>query len=190
MSAQQRALIRALDKLDGSISAMYQGGIIVLLDTSNPDRFAQSAHSMRELMEKIPERLDVSAKVQNETLKDKVIKIQTDYDKMKKKVRCISPSSGGWEGEIDMHLSDFLSLLGIFFEWFSSHRPRRRDELQSILVQLDGSGRELPKPLALLNVKAWEDKRDYFISVSHHGRSAVEQDFLQWLVSRHASIDG
>ena len=181
MSAQQRALIRALDKLDGSLSAMYQGGINVLSDTSNPDRFAQSAHSIRELMEKIPERLDVPAKAQNENLKEKVIKIHIDYEKMKKKVGCFSPSTGSWEGDIDTHLSSFLSHLGSFFEWVTSHRPRRRDELHSILVQLDGSGRELPKPLALLNVKAWEENRDYFIFVSHHRRVADVKEFLQWL---------
>ncbi|MEI7825284.1 MAG: hypothetical protein WCI01_08290 [Chlorobiaceae bacterium] len=181
ISAQQLALIRTLDKLDESLSAMYQGGINVLVDTSNPDRFAQSAHSIRELMEKIPERLDVPVKAQKESLKTKVINIKDAYVKMKMKTGSFMPSKGRWEGNIDMQLSDFLLLLGSFFEWFVAHHPRRRDEIDSLLVQLDGSGRALPKPLALLNIKEWDKKRDYFQSVSHHREIADGGEFHQCL---------
>jgi hypothetical protein len=180
LSSQQRALIRALDERDGSLRSMYLGGIEVLEDVSNPDRFAQCAHSMRELMEKLPELLDVPTKAQKESLKAKIREIEVAYLGVQKKTGCFSASSG-WDGNVDGHLRKFLLRLGSFFEWFASHHPRRRDELFGVLVRLDGSGRELPKPLASLNVDAWEKKRDYFQSVAHHRRVADEQEFRQWL---------
>lgn len=180
LSGAQRALLRALDDRDVALSAMYRGGIAVLEDSSNPDRFAQCAHSIRELMEKLPELLDVPTKAQKESLKAKVREVEDAYNGALKKTECFSVTVG-WDGTIDGHLRKLLSRIGSFFEWFASHHPRRRDELHGVLVRLDGSGRQLPKPLASLNVDAWDKKRDYFQSVAHHRRVANEQEFRQWL---------
>jgi hypothetical protein len=180
LSGQQRALLHALDERDRSLSAMYRGGIAVLGDAANPDRFAQCAHSMRELMEKLPELLDVPTTAQKERLKAKVREIEDAFLGVQRKTCCFS-ATAGWDGSIDGHLRKFLTRLGSFLEWFASHQPRRRDELHGVLVRLDGSGRELPKPLASLNVDTWGKKRDYFQSVSHHRRTADEQEFRQRL---------
>lgn len=180
LSGQQRALVQALDARDGTLSVMYRGGLAVLGDSTNPDRFAQCAHSLRELMEKLPELLDVPTTAQKQSLKAKVREIEDAFLGAQKKTSCFS-STNGWDGSIDGHLRKLLSRIGSFLEWFASHHPRRRDELHGVLVRLDGSGRELPKPLASLNVDAWDKKRDYFQSVAHHRRVADEQEFGQWL---------
>lgn len=180
LSGQQRTLLRALDERDQNLSVMYRGGISVLGDTTNPDRFAQCAHSLRELMEKLPELLDVPTTAQKESLKTKVHEIEDAFLGAQKKTSCFC-APNGWDGSIDGHLRKFLTRLGSFFEWFASHHPRRRDELNSVLVRLDGSSRVLPKPLASLNVDAWEKKREYFQSVAHHRHATDEQEFRQWL---------
>jgi hypothetical protein len=87
----------------------------------------------------------------------------------------------GWNGPIDVHLKAFLDSLGKFFEWFSNHYPRRREETHSALTRLDASHRQLPPPLAELNVDTWEEIDDYFQSVAHHRRPADEAEFRQWL---------
>jgi len=159
---------------------MYRGGLAVLEDASNPDRFAQCAHSMRELMEKLPELLDVPTKAQKESLKGKVREVADAYNGTLKRTSCFS-ATAGWDGSIDGHLRKLLARLGSFLEWFATHHPRRRDELHGVLVRLDGSGRQLPKPLASLNVDAWDKKRDYFQSVAHHRHTADEHEFRQWM---------
>ncbi|RMG26829.1 MAG: hypothetical protein D6724_00970 [Armatimonadetes bacterium] len=159
---------------------MYRGGLAVLDDTANPERFAQCAHSMRELMEKLPEFFDVPTKAQKESLKGKVREIEDAHSRVRGNTRCFSPTNG-WHGDIDIHLRRYLVRLDRFFKWFTSHHPRRRDELHSALARLDGSGRALPSPLASLNVQAWDRKRDYFQSVAHHRRAANEAEFQQWL---------
>ena len=55
LSREQRRLHDALCEQGEELGAMYLGGLQVLQDTANPDRVAQSAHSIRELMEKIVE---------------------------------------------------------------------------------------------------------------------------------------
>ena len=179
-SGQQQALIRALDARNAMLGAIYRGGIMVLRDSSNPDRFPQCAHSMRELMEKLPEVLDVPAKAQKESLKAKVIEIEQAFIGAQRNTVCFSVSDG-WDGQIDAHLRRFILRLTTFFEWFKSHHPRRRDEVHGVLNRLDGSGHRLPEPLAALNVDVWNELRDYFQSVAHHRRRTVEQDIVQWL---------
>lgn len=180
LSGQQRALQRALDERDRELGAMYRGGLAVLGDTNNPDRFAQCAHSMRELMEKLPQLLDVPTIAQKESLKVKVREIEDGFIGTQRNTCCFS-ATAGWDGIIDCHLRKFLIRLSNFLEWFKSHHPRRHDELHGVLIRLEGSGRELPKPLAALNVEAWGRKRDYFLSVAHHRRTADEHEFRKWL---------
>ncbi len=180
LSGSQRALIRALDERDPSLSAIYQGGIAVLQNTSNPDRFSQCAHSMRELMDKLPEWLDVPTKAQKENLKTKVRGLEDDYMTAQQNTQCFSEANG-WGGNIDVPLKKCLAQIGSFFQWFDSHHPRRRDEIHNALDRLDGSGRALPEPLASLNVDAWESKKRFFLSVAHHGHKTDEPELRQWL---------
>jgi hypothetical protein len=179
-SIEQRALISALENHSASLSAMYRGGLSVLGNASNPDRFAQSAHSIRELMEKLPQILNVPTKAHNENLKGKVIELRDAYSVLQKTSRCFSVPDA-WDAEIDRPLRTFLSRVHTFFDWFRTHRPRRRDEVHRVLVRLEASGRALPDPLASLNVDAWEDRRGYFVSVSHHGHPVEEEEFRQRL---------
>ena len=56
LSREQEELRDALAHVGPRLGPIYVGGLRVLEDHSNPDRLAQSAHSMRELMEKMEER--------------------------------------------------------------------------------------------------------------------------------------
>jgi hypothetical protein len=51
-SDQQRALLRALEERDPNLGIIYAGGLSVLNDSKNLDRFSLSGHAMRQLMEK------------------------------------------------------------------------------------------------------------------------------------------
>jgi len=180
LTGQQRALLQALKQKEAALAVMYRGGLIVLADVSNPDRFSLSAHAMRELMEKLPKYLDVSTKAQQERLKDKVYEVGQSFHGMQQRTGCFN-ASAGWDGAIDGHLRRFLLRLVKFFDWFAAHHPRRRDELHGVLVRLDGSGRALPASLASLNLDAWEKMRDFFVNVAHHRKPGDEEEFRLWL---------
>ena len=59
LSGSQRALQNALARRSAVLETMYIGGLTVLRDEANPDRFALCAHSLRELIEKLPEHFSV-----------------------------------------------------------------------------------------------------------------------------------
>ena len=124
LSGQQQALLRALDKRSSRLASIYRGGLAVLGDTSNPDRFAQSAHSLRELMEKLPEFLDVPTGAQKERLKAKARELENLYVRTRENTICFSVSNG-WDGGIDRHLRKLLLHLGGCVDWFTSENRRR-----------------------------------------------------------------
>ena len=177
---QQRALLSALEERNRLLGTMYLGGLTVLADTSNPDRFSLCAHALRELMEKLPEYLDVPTPAHKESLKQKVIEIESAYGGMSKKTACAHVEKG-WDGPIDAHLRKFLLGLAKFLEWFATHHPRRQAELHGTLRRLDGSGRELPLPLESLNADAWSKMREYFQAVSHHRKQGDDREFASWV---------
>jgi hypothetical protein len=60
LSPFQQQVFDALSERSDQLARMYLGAIAVLQQSSNPDRFPQSAHSLRELMEKAPQYLDLA----------------------------------------------------------------------------------------------------------------------------------
>lgn len=162
MSRKQEELHDALVRVSPQLGAIYAGGLRVLEDDSNPDRLAQSAHSMRELMEKIEqERLP--------RVEDRVRQIRGEFLSGREQSRCHSDESG-WTGEIDPHLGSLLDELGAFFDWFAEVRPQRRELFESMLGRLDPSGLALPAPLVSRTWKQWKKIRGFFVGVSHHGK--------------------
>jgi hypothetical protein len=170
---------RSLEQRDKRLAEFYLGALRVLADRENPDRFSLCAHGLRELMEKLPEYLDVPSIAQRESLKPKVRQVEDVWLGVQVHSSCFA--AGNWEGTIDAHLRKLLSHLGSFFEWFAQHNPRRKQEMQSALVILEGSGRSLPPVLADLNVSAWEAKRDFFVNVAHHRKMVGDKEFGTWL---------
>ena len=176
LSGSQLELLRALEDKDGTLGRMYMGALIVIAETGNPDRFAQCAHSMRELMEKLPRSVDVPMKAHQEQLMPKARNLEDAFAHARSNTKCLS-GPAEWKGHIDVPLRRFLKRCDEFFDWFASHRPRRRAETQEMLTTLDASGRALPEALAAKNVEEWSELREYFVAVAHHRRPAEEEEF-------------
>lgn len=171
--------MRALADKSQKLSRMYLGGFHVLNESSNPDALSLAAHAIRELMEKIPEYLDVPVKAQKETTKAKIREVEQSWGKATTNSQC--HDRGQWNGKIDGSLRKFLTKLDNFFEWFRNHYPRRRDEISRTLDRMEDSDRDVPPPLQELNVATWVELRDFFVSVAHHRKSPSREEFLQWL---------
>lgn len=131
LSGQQRALLRSLAQKSNELSKIYLGGIQVLHDRTNPDAFSLAAHAIRELIEKIPEHLDVPVKAQKETAKGKIREIEEFWQRATANSRC--HNDGLWNGKIDGPLRKLLTKVDSFFDWFRNHYPRRCARLGSNL---------------------------------------------------------
>lgn len=178
---QQSALQKALEQRDHRLGRYYLGALWVLADKDNPDRIHLAAHGIRELMEKLPEYLDVPSEAQREALKPMVREVEDSWSAVRARSACFS--SGKWDGAIDGPLRKLLVQLDAFFSWFVDHHPRRKQEMHLALVRIEGSGRSLPPTLADLNIKAWEAIRDFFVNVAHHRNEPADAELMLWLDS-------
>lgn len=168
LSREQQRLHGALCKHDEQLGVMYLGGLQVLRDPANPDRVAQSAHSMRELMEKIGEtELPTAEGRSTRNMKNEVFNLRDALAKAERNSAGYS-ESGGWTGPFDGHLYRFLKKLSGFFDWVDSDRPSRRAQFQRTLLHLDPSGRPLAEPLRDRRYRAWREMWDFFQDTSHH----------------------
>jgi hypothetical protein len=172
---QQFDLYKALLRKHGDLAQIYYGAIKVLTDVDNPDRFALAAHDIRELMEKIPNYIDVETKAHNEKLGDKVLLLKEHWHKTCSKTTCVI--DGAWNREIDESLASQLQEFESFFKWHDENLPKRNEEIATALRKLDISGCKLPISLEEQNVKIWKQLRKYFLGIAHHGKHPDEDDF-------------
>jgi hypothetical protein len=163
---RRRELERELRERSGLLADIYVAALRVLSDENNPDRIALAAHGFRELMEKIPEFLEVPTPANHESLKPKVQELQGHWTAMVRKTKCWA--MGAWTGEIDGHLGGFLKRLPAFFDWFAAHNPLRRAEARKVLQRLNIGSMEVAVPLEEQNVGLWMDLKGYFANAAHH----------------------
>ncbi|HTL05380.1 MAG TPA: hypothetical protein VL241_06500, partial [Gemmatimonadales bacterium] len=72
LSGQQRALLEALREIDQRLGEMYLGALAVLQQPFNGERFTQSAHTLRELINHLPGSLGLSTDALNDRLGDRI----------------------------------------------------------------------------------------------------------------------
>ena len=181
LKSRQQLLYNILVEKDNLIGDMYYGALIALSNNFNPDYIAQAAHSIRELMEKLPRLIDVPIDVSRLTLKNQVNNVNVIWKKCKKNSICIN--NGNWNGVIDRHLNNLLTKLESFFCWVEKYMPERKFETSRMLRQLDPSDIQLPEIIYKREVDNWFDIKDYFTCLSHHNKESDIEEFNQWLYS-------
>jgi hypothetical protein len=133
MSGQQHSLYEALREIRQDLASMHLGALMAFY-SKNPDRLAQAAHSLRELMEKLPEYLDVPMK-EGLSLGEKVKKLAQAWKAVVKPPEDSEQSR--WSGTIDVPLQTFLIQVEEFFSWQESNRQSRTHKKLKALRQLD-----------------------------------------------------
>lgn len=164
LSGQRLTLYEALFRRSERIARMYLGAHYALRDSLNPERFASAAHCVRELMEKVPEIVEVSTPAHSEQLRGKVAELGLSFERAISSSRLKPPR---WDGKADGAIRRFLEDVRAFFEWEKKHMPRRREEIASTMRALDG-GRATPPDLEGRAVNEWLNVKGYFTNVAHH----------------------
>lgn len=177
LSGQQLALYKALAGKDIKLAQMYHGALSVLSQSENTDRLALAAHGLRELMEKLPRYLDVPM-VNLGEVSERIRTLNRSWHRTLERSAC--HNNGTWSGEIDGFLQKFLKATHEFFERVKDH-PTWKQQAARILRKLDPLDRALPQPIENLQVKEWNEIRNYFVNVSHHNASADPEEFELWL---------
>lgn len=178
LSGRQLALYKALSELDVAVAGIYRGAMIALSQDRNPEKLVQAAHSLRELMDRIPDYLDVPVKARRQSGGDKMRSLVAAFRRAVDETDC--HDSGEWNGCIDVPLRRFLCQLERDLNWIDSHLGRRKQEAAKIIRALDVSGRPMPETIERSNVDVWDAIREFFVGVAHH-RATTEEEFDSYM---------
>ena len=134
LTPQQQRVLEALKDRETEeypLSQWYLGALYALNNVQNPDRIAQTAHSLRELIEKLPrvvERSNVQAPSST---------FQQQRENMYRRIlRDKKHHPDGWKGEtIDAHLDNTLKEVEKYLE--SNQQPTRRERMQTAVTTID-----------------------------------------------------
>ena len=134
LTLQQREVLNALRNKETKeylLSQWYLGALYALENHYNPDRVAQAAHSLRELIEKFP-RVVHGSDIQgmSPNFSDMRNNINKRLSKDKKHY------SNGWKNEnINTHFDKTLRQIVTYFEL--NQQPTRREQIQQAVVTID-----------------------------------------------------
>lgn len=166
-------ILRAKSSEKFPLADWYFGAIAALRNTFNPDRLAQAAHSLRELLEKIPRALKTEASgVSGDQLKKKREAVRAAFVAEKAKF------SDGWQDKvITQELEEVLKRMEQYFDLCD--RPDRREQVFAGLTRLDPMLQTLPAQLR-------QEKRQRYFELwirlegfAHHGGKKNEDDFTE-----------
>jgi hypothetical protein len=175
LSGQQLGFYQALAEQDGRVAGWYLGARLTLLNTRNPERLQQAAHSLRELMDKLLPVLRLPAEAEGGRLGDRFAVMTSRWETAKEQSRC--HTDGVWSGEIDEAARRGFTAVEEAIEWQRQNRPKRKETYRATIRALDVSGRPLPAWIEDIHVELWDDLRDYFVRVCHHDRETDEDEF-------------
>src|SRR6266508_1366402 len=121
LSGQQLTLLEAFREIDERLGEMYLGALAVLEQPFNGERFAQAAHVLRELINRLPASLGLSTSALDERLGDRLQKPEQAWNNAVERSGCFDGKN--WSGSIDPPLSRALVAIGELFAWKKEHRP-------------------------------------------------------------------
>lgn len=174
-TTEQEALLACLARRSEKLARIYGGGLRVLYDDENPDRFSQAAHSMRELMDKSPILTGQEAIPQGDSMKLRIDPVKQAY----LAVRAQGFNETSPLDAVEGPLRAVIGALDRFFEWMEENRPQTKRRTAQMLSNLSGPGQQLPVDISDNEVRQWMAADAYFKKVAHHGQDHVnENEFI------------
>ena len=167
-----RTLHRRLARMDSSTSGggrrlagMYLGAKMVRRQEDNPERFAQAAHSIRDLIDELPKRFPQVPIF--------------DYPDLISRVRKLVEEFGAYHGSAPEKRDHFRRRFELAMRQFAQDMEgvlaTRREQAEALINSMDPSGRSLPPPIADQRTEEWRGYRAYFVKVCHHGGASPEE---------------
>jgi len=181
----QRRVIEALQGLGEkriavtSLTNLYIGAIRTQTDRENPERYATSAHCLRELIEKLPAALNIPIPHHEGNLGQKVNDLEHAWEKACNNSN--SYSENNWDGDVDPQLEEFLISCRDFFHWKKENCLSRKQRAIEVIRVTDPSRISIPQTLENLEAKKWISFHGYFDGVSHHQKTNSIDEFNSWV---------
>lgn len=161
LSDQRTAFHQMLKNLrDGRLADWYLSAIMVLRQDSNPDRLALAAHSMREVIEKLPDEMELPVSKNSSLSSQRVKSLHEKWQRVK-----LQPEGITFDNR---RLPGFLNDLDEFFAGIEISGTKWRDDGRMIQDKLDPLGATMPSVLREERASNWVELRRYCLNVCHH----------------------
>lgn len=171
------AFYEAIAELDPQLAGWYYGARVALSDLDNPEAFAQAGHSIRELMNNLHTIVDVPAEsVDTRRMGDVFNTLADRWEGGQKNSACFV--DGQWSGTIDRPATKAFVAVDEAVTWYRENRPKRRETVRTTLRGLGGSRLPVPTWVEDKHIELWDELRDFFIRVCHHGQETDATEFL------------
>ena len=171
-TAEQKALVACLARRSEKLARIYDGGLRVFYDDENPSRFPLAAHSMRELIEKIPLLTEGEQLPTGDGMKNRIEPVRQAF--LAVRVQGFGETSP--LDAVDGAVRAVLGELGRFFEWLEDYRPQAEKRTAETLTRLSGPGQALPVDISENEVAGWMEADTYFKMVAHNRQDGVNRD--------------
>lgn len=178
LSPRQIELVQELSLLSTkyNFGRMFEGAIYALNNSANPEALPQTAHSLRELMEKL--EIVIGIPVTDKALIDgdgslgqKTRELRDHWSTAKAKSKCLSGTPPA--NQIDTPLRKLLGKVGNFFDWVEKNPKFRADKARGVVKGLDPLASMLPQAVQKAQAEEWGGLKDYFVGVSHHDETTL-----------------
>jgi hypothetical protein len=180
LTPQQKTLYDVLGAKNPDLASMYYGAIYVLASPANPERFSQSAQSIRELVQKLWMEFDLSLKGKTKGLKESVRELEFKWLKIRSKNGKIINAAEFVVAELEV----FSSELDAFFDNNNRYLPTQRQKTSRTIAKMDPMIGKLPGPIMDLRVKEFGLLENYFQAVAHHNkRPSNDSEFLGYVAA-------
>lgn len=168
-------LLDYLDKKSERLSTMLKGAWIGLAqDEENPDKHAQVAHSVRELMEKAQKDLTtLPMQLNSGELIGQIRGLSARW-----KVAAIPLTDTAWDGTVTTKQKKMLVSIDTLLVDFDAKYPPNSERRSALIQALDGSAAQIPQQIMTERDNAWKELSEYFIAVAHHN-TTTETDILR-----------
>ena len=169
---RQQSVLRALTEVESTryrISLYYLGALCALDNPYNPERISQAAHSLRELLDKLPRIV----------LGRELPKPYDNPSKPREMAGRIAKErerySDGWVGEIDRELGITIESVSEFLG--NLELPTRRENIRAVLQHMDPLTDRFESRLSARRLRRVSDLQKELEGFAHHGGGDDENEF-------------
>lgn len=163
------------------LAHMYHGALLALTQVDNPDRSSLAAHSVRELIEKLPRYLITPVSEELRVSEDRPLHQRVREFGVLLRSRSVASmcrTEDGWSGEIDGPAAEILQSAERLVEEFAEDHPDRATQAGRTLRALARGAEPLPETYEDQLARTLYELEGYFLQVSHH-RFAPSSDEME-----------
>jgi len=161
------ALDERLRDRDSRMARMYLGALVARAQRDNLEYLVHAAHSLRELMEKMPRYHKVPiARAEGLSLKVRSLVSAWKARQEAEGAAARAEQDARFEGEMQE-----------FAMWFQQRDTPRKEQAGQLMGKMDQREMRLPKSIERLRLAEWDDYDGFFQGVSHHTRETVPDEF-------------